>query len=67
MADPADLGAGGTQEYPNYADDEGKNICLAYFVYIWRRPIHFACQFVRMITCTIAKKDGNLLFFVFEF
>lgn len=24
MADPADLGAGGTQEYPNYADDEGK-------------------------------------------
>ena len=24
MADPADLGAGGTQEYPNYADDEGE-------------------------------------------
>lgn len=64
MADPADLGAGGTQEYPNYADDEGKNICLAYFVYIWRRPIHFACRFVRMITCTIAKKDGNCCFFL---
>ena len=28
MADPADLGAGGTQEYPNYADDEGKDMCI---------------------------------------
>ena len=61
MADPADLGAGGTQEYPNYADDEGKNICLAYFVCIWRRPIRFACRFVRMITIA---KGRQLLFFL---
>ena len=66
MADPADLGAGGTQEYPNYADDEGKIICLAYFVCIWRRPIHFACPFVRMIACTIVARGRQLLGF-FEF
>ena len=64
MADPADLGAGGTQEYPNYADDEGKIICLAYFVCIWCRPIHFACRFVRMITCTIVARGRQLLGFL---
>ena len=33
MADPADLGAGGTQEYPNYADDEGKTIYALHILF----------------------------------
>jgi len=65
MADLADLGAGGTQEYPNYADDEGKNICLAYFVCIWRRPIHFACRFVGMITLHNCERTAVAGFFEF--
>ena len=63
MADLADLGAGGTQEYPNYADDEGKNICLAYFVCIWRRPIPFRMPICWYDHPAQLRKDGSCWFF----
>ena len=49
MADPADLGAGGTQEYPNYADDEGETIscvvhCLGPLPSI-PLPVSFVAEF----------------------
>ena len=40
MADPADLGAGGTQEYPNYADDEGETLSLRCYALDGPSSIH---------------------------
>ena len=47
MADPADLGAGGTQEYPNYADDEGETLSLRCYALDGPSSIHSPLYIVR--------------------
>ena len=49
MADPADLGAGGTQEYPNYADDEGETLSLRCYALDGPSFIHSPLCIVRCI------------------